>query len=194
MPSGSQHLLCCISIIAAVVLIIVIVIPMATPCIWLLQCSRHCAIAHLFLTSILRGAAWNPAGLRRNPEHREVQSLAQGHIASKGRGQNLSPRLLESKARVLNLFSELCASAVLPPPSWLVLALSQVYETQPETKRRILCTHLGSLFHGVEPLSTANIPLSQPPSWEGLSGFALALAWVLGSCESMAEALNSFRH
>ena len=148
MPSGSQHLLCCISIIA-VVLIIVIVIPMATPCIWLLQCSRHCAIAHLFLTRILRGAACILAGLRRNPEHREVQSLAQGHIASKGRGQNLSPRLLESKARVLNLFSELCASAVLPPPSWLVLTLSQVYERLSQKRKGGFSAHIsGACFMG----------------------------------------------
>jgi len=117
-----------------------------------------------------------------------VKSPAQGHTASK----NLSPNCwspkpgTESPLRVLR--------CLLPPPSGLVLTLSQVCKTQPETKRLILYTHLGRLFLGVQLLSTPGLPLSQPPSWEGLSGSALALAWVLEACASMAEAPNSFGH
>lgn len=88
-------------------------------------------------------------------------------------------------------FRVLCC--LLPPPSCLVFALSQVCETQPEAKRLILYAHLRRLPLGVQPLSTPGLPLSQPPSWESLSGSALTLAWVLEACASVNEALNSFR-
>lgn len=129
-----------------------------------------------------------PTGQRWQLEHRELKSPAQGHTAS----ENLSSNCWIPKPGTESPLRVLCC--LLPPPSRLVLTLSQVCKTQPGTKRLILYTHLRRLFLGVQPLSTPGLPLSQPPSWEGLSDSALALAWVLEACASMAEAPNSFRH